>query len=344
MSKKNSNVILKENFNNDKELSGIYLNFKKKLHKLKKKPILIAVSGGPDSLALSALAKLYSLEKNCKIYFVLIDHNLRKNSSKEALSVKKLLKKYQINLSILKNKKKINNNIQSKARKVRYNLIVDFCKKKRIKNVLTAHNLEDQVETFFIRLSRGSGLQGLSSMKTASKIDGNINLIRPLLDLKKTQLTKISKRIFGRFFKDPTNKNIKYLRTRIRNLKEPLEKSGISYNQIFKSIKNLASSRDTLELYFDKIYEYLVDKKNKKILIKYNDFNILNSEMKMKILKQSIKDLTNAYYSPRTKKIFNLVHHIESNNKIKYNLGGCDILKEKKRIILKISKKNQLLC
>ena len=114
--------------------------------------------------------------------------------------------------------------------------------------------------------------------------------------------------------------------------------------KIFKSIKNLASSRDTLELYFDKIYENLVDKKNKKILIKYNDFNILNSEMKMKILKQSIKDLTNAYYSPRTKKIFNLVHHIESNNKIKYNLGGCDILKEKKRIILKISKKNQLLC
>ena len=67
MSKKNSNVILKENFNNDKELSGIYLNFKKKLNKLKKKPILIAVSGGPDSLALSALAKLYSLEKNCSI-------------------------------------------------------------------------------------------------------------------------------------------------------------------------------------------------------------------------------------------------------------------------------------
>ena len=131
MSKKNSNVILKNNFKNYEELSHIYSVFKKKLDSFKKKSFLVAVSGGPDSLALTALAKSYSFKNKCNIYYVLVDHNLRKNSSKEAQSVKKLLKQHQINLSILKNKKLIKRNIQSEARDIRYNLLTIFCKKKK---------------------------------------------------------------------------------------------------------------------------------------------------------------------------------------------------------------------
>ena len=340
MSKKNSNVILKDGFKNYEELSYIYSTFKKKLNLFKKKIFLIAVSGGPDSLALTALAKSYNYENKCKIYYVLVDHNLRKNSSREAESVKKLLKKHKITLNILKNKKLIKRNIQSEARGIRYNLLVNFCKKKRIQTILTAHNLEDQVETFFIRLSRGSGLHGLSSMKPINKINGNIHLVRPLLDFKKIQLIKISKVIFGKFYKDPTNKNKKYLRTRIRNLKKSLEKSGISYDQVFQSIKNLASSRDTLDLYFNRIYKNLINKKKNKILINLKSLNSLNQEMKMRVFKKSIKDFTNAYYSPRSKKIFNLINQIKAKKNAKLTLGGCVILREKNHIILKKENKN----
>ncbi len=118
------------------------------------------------------------------------------------------------------------------------------------------------METFFIRLSRGSGLHGLSSMRPIYKIEDNINLIRPLLDFKKIKLIKISKLIFGRYYKDPTNRNTKYLRTRIRNLQESLETSGINYDQVIKSIRNLSSSRDTLDQYFNKIYKNTVKKTN----------------------------------------------------------------------------------
>ena len=177
-------------------------------------------------------------------------------------------------------------------------------------------------------------------MKQINKTNNNINLVRPLLDVKKIQLIKISKVIFGRFYKDPTNKNTKYLRTRIRNLKKSLETSGINYDQVFRSINNLASSRDTLELYFNKIYKETVKKKKNKIFIRLEGFNSLNEEMKMRVFKKSIKDFTNSYYSPRSKKIFNLIDQIRAKKNPKLTLGGCIISREKNHIILKKEKKN----
>ncbi len=93
MSKKNSNVNLKDGFKDFKDLSKIFFNFKKKLDILNKKKYVVAVSGGPDSLALVALTRSYSFFKKTKFYYTLIDHNIRKNSNKEAEKVKKLLKK-----------------------------------------------------------------------------------------------------------------------------------------------------------------------------------------------------------------------------------------------------------
>ena len=251
MSRKNSSVNLKNGFKDYKDLSPIFLNFKNKLNSLNKKKYLVAVSGGPDSLALVALTKAYTFFKKSKFYYLLVDHNIRKNSSQEAKKVKKLLKKKEyLNLKVLLNKKKITKNIQDEARNVRYDIFKSFCKKNNIKVILTGHNLEDQVETFLIRLSRGSGLKGLSAMKSLSKINNQVSLFRPLLDTQKKFLIKISKTIFGKYVKDPSNNNQKYLRTKVRSLKKPLEKSGIKYEQIFKSIQNLSQSKITLILFF----------------------------------------------------------------------------------------------
>ncbi len=206
MSKKNSIVNLKYGFRDFKDLSKIFLRFKKKLDILNKKKYLVAVSGGPDSLALVALTRAYSYQKKIKFYYVLVDHNLRKNSNLEAKKVKNLLKKNKIILRIFLNKKKIIKNIQAEARNLRYEILINYCKKNKIKTILTAHNLEDQVETFFIRLSRGSGLKGLSAMKPLNKIDSKVYIYRPLLDIKKKFLIKISKNSFGKFIKDPSNK------------------------------------------------------------------------------------------------------------------------------------------
>ena len=255
MSKKNSSVNLKNGFKDFKDLSDVFLNFRKKLDSINKKKYLVALSGGPDSLALVALTKAYKYQKRVKFYYVLIDHKIRKESTKEARKVKNLLKKKNINVRIFLNKKKIIKNVQAEARNIRYKILLNYCKKNKIKVLLTGHNLEDQVETFLIRLSRGSGLKGLSAMRSISKIDTNVSLYRPLLEIKKKILIKISKNVFGKYFKDPSNKNIKYLRTRVRNLKKHLEASGIKYDKIFKSIQNLSLSKTTLEEYWSKIFK-----------------------------------------------------------------------------------------
>ena len=338
MSKKNSNVILKNRFKDFKNLSSLYLNFRKKISTLKKKKIAVAVSGGPDSLALTAFCKAYSYEKNTKFYYVLVNHNIRKNSLSESIKVKLLLKKHNIDLDVLTVNKKITNNVQSKARFERYKLIKDYCKKKNIKTILTAHNLEDQVETFFIRLARGSGLAGLSSMRKVSELSKEINLFRPLLDVNKKSLIKCSKLIFKKFFTDPSNSNDKYLRTKIRGLKKPLKESGISYDQIIKSINNLASSKDTLDNFFIKIYAQVVKKNKNQININLLEFNKLNDELKLKTINKSIKYLKKNYYDPRSRKVLNLVQILKDKKFKKSTLGGCIFIKNGDSLTLKREK------
>ncbi len=91
---------------------------------------IVAISGGPDSLALAFLTKIYSIKNNLRSRYFIVDHKLRKESAKEAKSVKKILKRFSINVEILRwlGKKPIKN-IQSLARKKRYELLFSQCKK-----------------------------------------------------------------------------------------------------------------------------------------------------------------------------------------------------------------------
>ena len=93
MSKKNSSVNLENNIKDFKDLNNIFSNFKNKLDTINKKKYLVAVSGGPDSLALVALTNEYKNSKKVKFHNVLVDHNIRKNSYKEAKKVENILKK-----------------------------------------------------------------------------------------------------------------------------------------------------------------------------------------------------------------------------------------------------------
>ena len=337
MSKKNSTAKnLKEIILTNNRIFHLFQKFEKNLKNINKNRFVVAVSGGPDSLALAAFAKHYQKEKkkNILIYFVLVDHGIRKNSYKEAIKVKKNLKKISINLTILKNRIKIKKNLQSQARDIRYSLLTKFCKKKKALHLFTGHHQDDQIETFLIRLSRGSGVQGLSSMQKETKINNNIKLVRPMLDFKKKDLLFVSKKIFGTYIKDPSNLNKKYLRTKVRSLKNSLEKYGLTHDAIIKSINNLRSSRDTINIYVQKIFSKIVDKKKDYITIDLKRFLGEEKEIQFKILSMAFKNQSKTYYPPRSKKILNVVNQIQSSKEMKLTLGGCIVKKSKKQIIL----------
>ena len=175
-------------------------------------------------------------------------------------------------------------------------------------------------------------------MDSLSKINNKLSLYRPLLDVKKIFLIKISKISFGKYFKDPSNINLKYLRTKIRSLKKPLENSGIEYDQIIKSINNLALSKVTLDGYFSKIFKDIIKTNKNEILVNFKKFKELNKEVKIAVINESIKRLKNNYYNPRSKKVDNLIKNIEKSNFKKSTLGGCIFIIKKGDLCLKDEK------
>ena len=208
MSQKNSNVsiripkILQKQLNN-KKIGKIYKNFEKNLNL--DKNFAVAVSGGPDSLALAVLAKIYAVKKKLVSKFFIIDHQIRKASYQEAKLTRRKLSSIGINSQILIWKgKKPTKNLQSLARKKRYELLIANCNKFKIKNILLGHHEGDVIENFFIRILRGSGLKGLISLSMKTKLQ-NITILRPLINQKKEDLVFISKKVFDFYVKDPSN-------------------------------------------------------------------------------------------------------------------------------------------
>ena len=337
MSLKNLNAnkihsVLKKKLIN-KKIKYLFNIFEKEL-RIKEK-FAVAVSGGPDSLALAFLSKIYSIKNKLVVKFFIVDHKLRKESSQEAKKVKNLLKALNVNSEILTwNGKKPKKNIQSIARKKRYELLFSKCKKYKINNLLLGHHLDDLYENFFIRIIRGSGLKGLSSLEKTNQIS-NINLIRPLLAFDKSDLIFISKHVFNFFVVDPSNKDFKYTRVRIRTFIDEFKKEGFDKNKLFLTIKNLRGSNQTLLFYVEqnkRLNSFLNQKKNELIL---NEHFFKNPhEVIFRSLIDSIKIIGGKYNTVRGKKIDNILNKIQNNVLIKETLGGCIIKKLNQTVII----------
>ena len=295
----------------------------------------VAVSGGPDSLALAFLAKIYSIKRKLVPKFFIVDHKLRSESTKEAKVVKDLLKQILITPEILTWKgKKPSKNIQSLARKKRYELIYKRCDKYKINNILIGHHQDDLFENFFIRLLRGSGLKGLISLDKENKI-GDKNLLRPLLDQKKEDLVFLSKNVFNFYIQDPTNNDEKYQRIKIRKLIKELQKNGLDKNKFFKTIKNLKYSNKVVNFYVSenlKKNTFFSNRSNKLILNKF--FFYQPYEVIFRALSESIKLIGKKYYSARGKKLDKIIKDIENNQSFRATLGGCIIEKVNETVII----------
>jgi tRNA(Ile)-lysidine synthase len=321
----------------DKKIIDFYTKFKKILFNLiKKKNFAIAVSGGSDSLCLAYFSKVYSSEFKNKIHVLIVDHKLRLDSKNEAAKVKMILKKRNISSNILSWKGKIpSKNIQKNAREMRYSLISNYCLKKKLNNLVTAHHEDDQIETFLIRLIRGSGLTGLSSMAENTKYSNRLKIIRPFLSFKKKDLQYVTLKYFKTFIKDPSNKNNKFLRTRVRKYKKDMEREGLDTRKIIKTVKNLDSANKALSFYKNKaLQKHSSFLSKNKCLINNRIFLEEADEIIFKSFSDVLSLVSGTYYPPRSKKIISLINRVKKNQFKKSTLGGCVIEKRDNFIII----------
>lgn len=262
-----------------------------------KKKWCIGISGGADSLCLTLLSYIYASQNNIEIYPIFIDHKLREESSTEIIPIIKILDKFGIrhNIIVWEHSEKIDKNMEKRARDARYRLLHNFCHEKGIDVLLTAHHSLDQWETFFMRLSRGSSLTGLCSIREIS-IYKDINIIRPLLkfspgDIKETLYKKFD---ILNFVVDPSNFDEKYERVRFRKLYPLLfEKYKLNTTNIGLTIKRLQNVEDLLE----KVV-------NEKMILCFSGDYIIRSifknfeiELQIRILKRIIHSIIKSDYT-----------------------------------------------
>ncbi|HEU0065614.1 MAG TPA: tRNA lysidine(34) synthetase TilS [Sphingomonas sp.] len=178
-------------------------------------PLLLAVSGGPDSMAMLALA---AVALPGGIAAATVDHGLRPEAADEAAMVAAVCADLGVAHAILTaTVPPTGASLQAQARSVRYALLADHARAIGAVAVATAHHADDQAETFLMRAVRGAGLSGLAGIRPAVSIAG-IRVVRPLLDWRRAELRGIARRSTMPFVDDPANTDERHDRSRFRRL------------------------------------------------------------------------------------------------------------------------------
>jgi tRNA(Ile)-lysidine synthase len=226
--------------------------------------IILAVSGGPDSAAMLDIFSKLQNKYDLGLIVAHVNYGLRgRDSDGDEKFVRYLAKKYGMQIKILKPgfRKHLSEN---ELRDIRYDFFERIRKENNFNLIVVAHNADDQVETYLMRIIRGAGLQGLSAMKYRSG-----KIIRPLLNITREEIEKYLKinKLKSRI--DRTNLESEFLRNKIRNKLIPyLEKNFNPQirNTIFSSIESIAEDLEYLSQAADRAYTKNKDLSVRKIL------------------------------------------------------------------------------
>jgi tRNA(Ile)-lysidine synthase len=218
--------------------------------------ILLAVSGGPDSTALLMLAARWrdGRKSGPKLFAVTVDHGLRMEAKREAAAVAKLARKLGVAHRIVRwTGKKPKTGLPQAARFARYRLLAEAARKAGAPCIVTAHTLDDQAETVLIRMSRGSGVTGLAAMARITGVPGGegVRLVRPLLDIPKARLVATLQAAKIAFADDPTNRDPRFTRARLRGLMPQLAQEGLDARRLALLARRLKRAEAAIETAVD---------------------------------------------------------------------------------------------
>ena len=309
----------------------------------------IAVSGGVDSMALALLTRQYlSNFDDIDLMTFTVNHGFRSESHEESLQVNRSLNQIGVKnetLTIDWEGQLTKKQFESRARHERTKLLHDACYRNGIGHLLLAHTLDDQIETFLMRLIRNSSIMGLAGMAPVSGSNilltpsqQQLNLVRPLLNTKKQDLIQLCKENNLNWVHDRTNFDPTFTeRNAVRQLLSQPQKLPVALQptQLYKTITTLSQKRNKVDKRVSEIIENLTQQNGisidpKLAIAKFQTYSGFDNEpIEVKasliyLLSQRVMPYRNpAYKFSSIYKICNQLPKIPSNGEFKKLLNKC---------------------
>lgn len=271
--------------------------------------IAVAVSGGGDSMALLALA---SEMPGWRVQAVTVDHGLRAEAAAEAALVARFCATRGIPHATLRwqHDGAPPGNLMQAARRARLSLIGDWARGRGIAHVLLAHTAQDQAETLLMGLTRAAGLDGLSGIRPRWT-EGGVTWLRPLLGASRDDLRRVlTARGIG-WAEDPTNRDDRFLRARVRKALQPLAPLGITAAALAQSAAALAQSRAALERMTDRAAAG-VEERAGALRLDPAQLATTDPEILRRLLLRAMAWLTRAPHAPRAQSVQTLIAAVQA--------------------------------
>lgn len=295
----------------------------------------VAVSGGPDSMALAHAIIQIAHDDDKEVFLITVDHGLREEAKEEAQMVAKWAaaeqkKTNNVHHEILTWKeKKPMSAVMEMARKARYEMMAEYCASKAALTLFVAHHQDDQAETFLIRLSKGSGLDGLASMASVRNYSEDLKIVRPFLRASKQELIEYCDRNNIPYTSDPSNENRDYLRPRLRDSMSILESEGLSNKRLATTAERIGRARTALEEITAHVFhDCFIEKNNQSMSFDFDHLKGQPEEIGLRVIQRALEEMRpEADYNVRMEKLEELFNSLwfEPDHFKPRTLGGAII-------------------
>lgn len=285
--------------------------------------IAVAVSGGSDSVFLAIILKKLGFN----VVALIVNHNLRESSGTEAEVTYNLMESFGIKSYVLEWNGVIKKNLEKEARDARYRLLIDKCHELKIKTLAIGHHKQDQVETFLMNVSRGSGLDGLCAMPRVFVKD-NVRIVRPLLNINKEEMQKYLIDNGVKWIEDESNADLSFKRNNLRYLLHSIEDKDLLCDRVLNTVNILQEIREFIDCNIEQNWQKIVlyDFVAKTVKIKKSEFILLPIFIQRAIMIRAILNINHDEYPPRSDSIEVLLKGIKEADKLKRTLGKCIIV------------------
>jgi tRNA(Ile)-lysidine synthase len=289
--------------------------------------LALAVSGGADSTALLHLIAQWRNEGETgpELTVLTVDHGLRAESREEAARVARMAHSLGLHHVILtwRRVETQSGGLQERAREARYDLMAAYCHSHHIPALVTAHHLDDQAETFLMRLKRGSGLDGLAAIPEESMWSG-IAVLRPLLDMPKARLAATLTAAGIGWTEDPSNSDERFERARMRADGETLAKLGLTPEVLARSAQRLRRARAALDQAAQAFLStHSVLSEAGYCLIDRAALTAAPEEIALRVLARAVNAVSGRETPLQLAKLESLHEGLNRNPEAAHTLGGC---------------------